>query len=524
MGFIESGNAYTEAVIDFYNLLCMLLILISFLIVYWLSYILTNNTFRPFRPLYIYNLSYFGKLKSFFWSFWSVFLVNKSFSYGDIFDVKDYPVLEASWTVVPIGFVSTVTYPSIGLEYGISPDITPTVIVKIIAHQWYWTFDIRTAETPGLSTFYTITDNDFDYIEEMYPHINDSEYWMLGYTHSLIANAFNDKLVFSVIDEISELRSLFFDGDFESFTEFLDNSEYLVLSENYKLPWDRDFLHSALYDMFTKEPVMFLQYYNEDLKKYGIEVGGNSSDTFINIESLENIENLGFDSDLVSQIVNKVIDKQLIKLESYVKDYQWIHLMEHMFFSNGSGFLFDDKFLTYFFSLEGGYPLPKDFEYPDYIFSLQKNAFKTETDFVNSAIYKLDVFDEDDCIFDYNTYMEELSNLEYTVFQKTIDLSLVQSNPNFYRMLATDSRIVLPFNTPIKLIVTSADVLHSFALPSLGLKIDAVPGRLSEQIIVVDRPGFYWGQCSELCGPYHGFMPVVFEFATMEIFIDFMRS
>ena len=132
MGFIESGNAYTEAVIDFYNLLCMLLILISFLIVYWLSYILTNNTFRPFRPLYIYNLSYFGKLKSFFWSFWSVFLVNKSFSYGDIFDVKDYPVLEASWTVVPIGFVSTVTYPSIGLEYGISPDITPTVIVKII--------------------------------------------------------------------------------------------------------------------------------------------------------------------------------------------------------------------------------------------------------------------------------------------------------------------------------------------------------------------------------------------------------
>jgi heme/copper-type cytochrome/quinol oxidase subunit 2 len=56
------------------------------------------------------------------------------------------------------------------------------------------------------------------------------------------------------------------------------------------------------------------------------------------------------------------------------------------------------------------------------------------------------------------------------------------------------------------------------------LKIDAVPGRLSEQIIVVERPGLYWGQCSELCGPYHGFMPIVFEFATLELYINFMNE
>jgi hypothetical protein len=114
-----------------------------------------------------------------------------------------------------------------------------------------------------------------------------------------------------------------------------------------------------------------------------------------------------------------------------------------------------------------------------------------DTDFINSDIYNLTKSQSYQYDADYKVFMEELENLDYTVLEKSIDLYLVQSNNNFYRMLSIDSRVILPINTPIKLIVTSADVLHSFALPSLGLKIDAVPGRLSEQIIVVERPGLY---------------------------------
>lgn len=77
--------------------------------------------------------------------------------------------------------------------------------------------------------------------------------------------------------------------------------------------------------------------------------------------------------------------------------------------------------------------------------------------------------------------------------------------------LAVDNRLVLPANTPIRLQTTAADVIHSFAVPSLWFKLDAVPGRLNEKMLVIDEPGVYYGQCSELCGARHGYMPIAVE-------------
>ena len=76
------------------------------------------------------------------------------------------------------------------------------------------------------------------------------------------------------------------------------------------------------------------------------------------------------------------------------------------------------------------------------------------------------------------------------------------------RNLSVDQSLVLPASTRIQLLVSSNDVIHSFAVPSLGLKIDAIPGRLQSTEMVVHRPSTYYGQCSELCGVLHGFMPV----------------
>jgi len=76
------------------------------------------------------------------------------------------------------------------------------------------------------------------------------------------------------------------------------------------------------------------------------------------------------------------------------------------------------------------------------------------------------------------------------------------------RLLTVDNELVLPINTNIRLLVTSNDVIHSFAVPSLGLKSDAIPGRLNATGLIINRTSNYYGQCSELCGVLHGFMPI----------------
>ena len=79
------------------------------------------------------------------------------------------------------------------------------------------------------------------------------------------------------------------------------------------------------------------------------------------------------------------------------------------------------------------------------------------------------------------------------------------------RQLAADFRMVVPVGEPIRLQTTGADVIHSFAVPSLWFKLDAVPGKVNEKLLFISKPGVYYGQCSELCGARHGYMPIVVE-------------
>lgn len=77
------------------------------------------------------------------------------------------------------------------------------------------------------------------------------------------------------------------------------------------------------------------------------------------------------------------------------------------------------------------------------------------------------------------------------------------------RLLEVDNRLALPVRTSIRLIITASDVIHSWAVPSLGIKMDGCPGRLNQVSLVLQRPGTFYGQCSELCGVNHSFMPIV---------------
>ena len=92
------------------------------------------------------------------------------------------------------------------------------------------------------------------------------------------------------------------------------------------------------------------------------------------------------------------------------------------------------------------------------------------------------------------------------------------------RLLETDTSLVLPYNIAIKFLITSSDVLHAWALPELGIKVDAVPGRLNQAITIPSNLGMYFGQCSELCGVSHGFMPIKVSIVTLNDYLKFIED
>lgn len=91
-------------------------------------------------------------------------------------------------------------------------------------------------------------------------------------------------------------------------------------------------------------------------------------------------------------------------------------------------------------------------------------------------------------------------------------------------LLAADNRMVIPVGKPVKMLITAADVIHSFAIPAAWFKLDAVPGRINEKVLQIDEVGVYYGQCSELCGARHGYMPITIEVLPEDKFNDWVRA
>ncbi|KAA0972735.1 cytochrome c oxidase subunit II [Aureimonas fodinaquatilis] len=119
---------------------------------------------------------------------------------------------------------------------------------------------------------------------------------------------------------------------------------------------------------------------------------------------------------------------------------------------------------------------------------------------------------------------EPVSFLSYMLQEGDRDSS-GKENMNLYpRLLAVDNEMVVPVNTVIRLLTTSGDVVHSFAVPSLGVKVDSVPGRMNEYWFMAEREGILYGQCSELCGRDHAFMPIAVRVVSKEQFANWLAA
>nr|YP_010994998.1 cytochrome c oxidase subunit II [Molipteryx fuliginosa]WOZ14006.1 cytochrome c oxidase subunit 2 [Molipteryx fuliginosa] len=113
----------------------------------------------------------------------------------------------------------------------------------------------------------------------------------------------------------------------------------------------------------------------------------------------------------------------------------------------------------------------------------------------------------------------DFHNVEFDSYMKPTN----ELKNNEFRLLDVDNRIVLPMNSQIRILVTAADVLHSWTVPALGIKIDATPGRLNQGNFSINRPGLMYGQCSEICGANHSFMPIVVESVPINNFIKWLN-
>jgi len=91
-----------------------------------------------------------------------------------------------------------------------------------------------------------------------------------------------------------------------------------------------------------------------------------------------------------------------------------------------------------------------------------------------------------------------------------------------YRLLETDTRVVVPVDTTVRLLVTADDVIHAWTIPAFGVKVDGIPGRVNEAWFKATKEGVFYGQCSELCGAYHAFMPINVEVVSKEAYIEWV--
>jgi len=119
--------------------------------------------------------------------------------------------------------------------------------------------------------------------------------------------------------------------------------------------------------------------------------------------------------------------------------------------------------------------------------------------------------------YEYSDYSNSIVFDSYLIPEDDLELGQL-------RLLEVDNRLVLPVNTHIRVLVTAADVLHSWAVPSLGVKCDAVPGRLNQTNLYIQREGVFYGQCSEICGANHGFMPIVVEAVGLSEYVSWISN
>jgi len=309
--------------------------------------------------------------------------------------------LEVIWTLLPVLALITIALPSLSMLYYFSLSFSPAVVVNVIGHQWFWSYE-------------------YNYTSEQYIYEPCLNYTFLlpEITDELI-ETFCNNYYYSRSD-LPLIYSHAYDTDFSPFLHSLLLSKFLDFET---LPWTDEFpllnIFSEVTCAFYLEPTLYTD--NQSIWLLNLDLMTYASDIFF-----EFYYPSGF-----SEVLPISLD------------------------------------VAYF---------PNDFS------PISFSVF-TDLNILDFSQRDLEKFD---------SIMVQVEDLNY----------------GSYRLLEVDKPLYLPVDVPIRIIVSSDDVLHSWAVPSLGVKIDCVPGRLNVVEFRIARTGVFYGQCSEICGTQHGFMPI----------------
>jgi heme/copper-type cytochrome/quinol oxidase subunit 2 len=420
-GFQSSVTPIMEGIVDLHNHIFFFLVLV-FVFVFWIfGNVLYHFWWRIAHPRNLSDLLDRSALVSFRHLSHSTFL-------------------EVVLTIIPSFILVAIAIPSFALLYAMDEIMEPTLTLKVIGHQWYWSYEysncishltIDPVEHPELvpQSFwehlissasaaheeflaYVSKPRGFSSMMDFYEHANDSQY----------------------VDRFMEIHN--------AVSPDIIKGVYEIRPEDVPLPEDIAQAFGKIIDV----PIpgfSFKQY--EDMNSY--------------IESCRDIDLRAIDEEFVSHI-NQAFD--LPAGDPIIRNMKPLLL-------NSEAILLELKI---------------------------RSALGQPISFVGKA--------------------DNIPAVHFDSYMLNEDELLKRGD---YRLLEVDEPVVLPVNTHIRLLITADDVIHSFAVPQLGIKVDAVPGRLNQQGIFIKRSGVFYGQCSELCGVNHGFMPIVIKGVSMKDFV-----
>jgi heme/copper-type cytochrome/quinol oxidase subunit 2 len=364
-------------------------------------------------------------------------------------------VIEFVWTIAPCLILAIIAVQSFNLLYSAEDVTNAYICIKVIGHQWYWTYEYS-----------------YDY-DTIAPKGNNNE-----------GPSNNEHLVHPFFYFYSDFFNNY--QSVEAFFEFIDNVDYLSWLRIY---YYRDPVRAAastVLQFFSSMEDFELPF---DYFSLFFDEGqaGDLACTFFFLTGLFvapfTALELTYD---IEGIDNSFFIKSAFAISCFLNDYNWRTTDEMFDFFHH--FMYDRAI----------------YEDVIYEYICEKRTIIPRSDIEIWAYFK-DIFNLDSTHKAINSDIHIIKHVNITSYMVPTD----DLNTGDLRLLECDKVLYVPAHVHINFYVTAVDVLHSWAIPSLGVKMDAIPGRLNMISTYIARTGVYYGQCSEICGINHGFMPIV---------------
>lgn len=572
--FIDPSSSYGESVIHLYHQVSSFLVIIAILVLVLL--VVISNTHGRFGRFFLENsVKVFSFLysivknsnNSFANNIREYYLHLLSLNYGvGFYDVSvqqlrmnelfikkrvkelhlegtEFTAIEYVWSSAPIPLIFWSVASGAGIGYTGDNDSDPILGIGAEASQWNWDYDFAVSfniEIPLFASYKEIgmwVFMDDAFFTEKHSVIQRyNSYLIKGLAplvDSYLFTTFYEKVV-ALFTTNNLWKQLYVENDIKNFVEV--NNHFLG---HYDL--EKVFFNSVKYSTFEDNFYIFKGL--ESLGSFDEVILGEKAfytieDVFFmyaNIKNfLENLEDdevsiyVGFVSKVFPNLVDKLGQIPSVSffegyLNSQMRLYYWFHKVmalnpfemgelvrlaegkETFLVENPSTIMDfflkkyrDFAFLVFHFTLT----LPYDVKYIFLTEGERLSALKSLWDAQENSVLKA-VFTI--CFrFDSNLY----------------DVTLEEEGVNPLRLITVDRSLVVPIDSPIRITTSAHDVIHSFSLPAVGVKIDSMPGRLNEAFVIFRRPGSVTGMCSELCGVNHGFMPINVEVVSYDDYIE----